>query len=693
MTPLQQAYLNKLRATAEVNKAFFTENMPQHKMLLEESTSATVDISDQGDLVIRYANGESRRIASDILEMEARIEHFSDLSDRPQILAFHKLRHVVENPSHGDHQFFHFSNLDAEYPNRATRHFAKHYPDNSGLNRYPTFGDKEIPLLIVFGSRLGWHLPRLLAEYKIRHLIVMETDIDAFRLSVFFQDYVLLSRLALEQGTDLIFIVQSDVEKIARSMTAAMLKTGGLPQFFIHGASLFYALDDEEMVASIRTTIMETMWELFFGMGYFDDELITIRHTFDNLRQRFPVYAKPNSMSSDAVAFIVGSGPSLDGLVPILRQYGDRAVIFSCGTAISILHKMGIKPDFHIEKERQDVVCDILAKSISNDLEFLKGINFIGLTPVYSGVFHMFERGGMIIKAADTMGAILEKSGIPNEIVLSGQPTVTNTAIDFALSAGFKSIFLFGVDMGSKDKEKHHSQHTIYVNLLPEEDHLKKILAHQPANDVVVPGNFGGEVHANKILAFARRMMGFAVGRHPDAKVYNLNDGAIIENTRPLHPEDFADAWAGGCDKLATVGQAMSTFEIGNYDVEEFKQMLLERIDVFIDEVEAIVAMPQNSISDAIDKMVKIHGMTLAPANIGDPCALLFRGTAARLLSMAYNAMTIIKDREEALAKAEWDFSNLIDCLHEARSKVIENIEIALDPEGGYMANSDRSAN
>jgi hypothetical protein len=677
MTPLQQAYLNKLRATAEANKAFFELNMPQHKMLLSEAPTATVDISDQGDLVVRYADGSSRSITADMLEMEGRIEQFADLSDRPQILAYHNLRQFSENPSHGRHQVFHYSKLDAEYPNRATRHFAKHYPDNSGLNRYPSFGEKEIPLLIVFGSRLGWHLPRLLAEYKIRHLIVIETDLDAFRLSVFFQDYVQLSRLALERETDLTFIVQSEVEKIARSMTAAMLKSQGLPQFFIHGASLFYALDDEEMVAKIRLTIMETMWELFFGLGYFDDELVTIRHTFGNLKQRVPIYQRPKSIPDDAVAFIIGSGPSLDGLIPLLRQYGDRAVIFSCGTALGILHKMGIKPDFHIEKERQNIIAEVIQKSISNDREFLKGVNFIGLSPVYPEVFGMFDRCGMIVKAADTMGSILQVDGLPPELVLSGQPTVTNTAIDFALSAGFKNIYLFGVDMGSKDKEKHHSQHTVYLNLMPEEDHLKKILAHQPSNDIVVPGNFGGEAHANKILAFARRMMSAAIADHPDAKVYNLNDGALIEHAIPLHPEDFETWWSGGCDKNAMVEIAMNTFQIKEYDTDALQQMLLERVDRFIAQIEAIVAKPQNSVSDVLGKMVEIHWLTLSPANINDPCALLFRGTTSRLLSMTYNAITIIKDQDEALAKAEWDFSNLLDCMHEARDEVVKNIQIA----------------
>ena len=122
----------------------------------------------------------------------------------------------------------------------------------------------------------------------------------------------------------------------------------------------------------------------------------------------------------------------------------------------------------------------------------------------------------------------------------------------------------------------------------------------------------------------------------------------------------------------------MATFETKGFDLEALQKNLMERIDTFIAQVEAIVNRPHKSLSDVLDKMVEMHWMTLSPTNINDPCGLLFRGTTARLLSMAYNAATIIKDSDEALAKAEWDFANMVDCLHEARGEVVKNIRIAL---------------
>ena len=656
---------------ADANIAFFEKNMPTHRRLLNESPQATIDISDQGDLIIRYANGNSRSVAADTLEMENRLVRFADLADRPQILAFHQLRRVLDNPNYGDMQRYHYSTLDLEYANRLRQHFAKHYPENSGLSRYPDFGGKNIPLVIVFGSGFGWHLPRLLLEYQIRHLIVIDTDLDAFRLSVFFQDYVSLSRLAMERGTDLTFIVQPDIEQVSNFLMQSMLRSHGLPPFFIHGAALFFAMDESDEIDTIRAAIVETLWELFFGLGYFDDELISIKHTFDNLQQGFPIYMRPNVVPEDAVAFIVGSGPSLDELVPILREYGDRAVIFSCGSAIAALARTGIRPDFHVEKERPYLVYDLLTKTVERD--FLKGIHLLGLNVVHADVFNLFESNGVIMKNADTMALLLAQEGMPQDAILSCQPTVTNAAIDFALSVGFRQIYLFGVDMGYKDKEVRHSQHTAYHHNMSDDEDLERLLADKPESELVVPGNFGGEVATDKVLSVARRMMGNMIARFPAARVFNLNDGAMIKGAAPLDKKDFV-LGQQSAGKAAAIEAVKGAFDNKQFNLQALQQSLLQQIDDFTGKVAAIIGQAQETRADVIDKLSEIHQYVQSEVNATKPCALLFRGAVFHQLSMTFNAVTIIKDEDEVLAKAEFDFSNMLDFLQQARQEVVKHM-------------------
>ena len=676
MTPLQQTYLGKLKATADTNMAFFEKNMlVLHRLLIRESPNATVDISDQGDLQIKSQNGECKSVTQDMFETEGKLERFRDAYDRPQILAFHKLRAVANNPSYGDMQRYHYSNLDLEYTNRVRRHFVEHFPDNAGLSRYPEFGGNDIPLLIVLGSGLGTHLPRLLLEYKVRHLIIIETDVEAFRLSTFFVDYVMVGRLAMERGTDISFIVQPDLEEVSRYLMHVLRKDNGLPPFFIHGAAVYTAMQDTDTIAAIRTAIVETLWEMFFGLGYFDDELISIKHTFRNLKNGLPIYLKPNMIDEDAVAFIVGSGPSLDGLLPLLRQYKDKAVIFSCGTALSALANAGIKPDIHVEKERPYIIYEVITGTVESN--FLKGIHFLGLNVIHQDVFGLFESSGIIMKAGDTMSNLLIQNGLSTQVVLNTQPTVTNTAIDFALSVGFKMVYLFGVDMGYKDKEKHHSEHTAYLKVMPEAGHLRRLLSKKQTSNLVVPGNFDGEVYTNKILYMARQAMGSAVVSHPSAKVYNLNDGASIKGAIPMKPEDCECPGSPEGKRMAIESIKRST-ETKRFELEELGDSLLAQLDEFIDSIHSIVLHHRSKRSEVIDTLTSVYRYLITRRDSTMPMGVLLRGALFHLLSLTYNAITIIKDEEEAVAKAEFDFNNIFDFLSQARDEVAKAIEGAL---------------
>lgn len=667
MTPLQQAYLAKLHATAAANLEFFKLSLPElYRFVTKESPSQTLDISDQGDLTVRYPDGSTRAVAAYVVDTEQRMAEFADIDTRPQLLAFHNLRLVKEDPSHGDMQRYHYSRLDAEFPNRVRRHFSEHYPDNQGLCRYPVFGDtKQIPLLIVIGSGMGMHLTRLVLEYDVRHLIVMEPDVDAFRMSAFFQDYVQLSRLAMAKGTDLAFIVGSDIGQLSRALMGVLRRS--LPPFFVHGAALFYAMPEGEAMETVKAAITETLWQLFFGLGYFDDELISIQHTFRNLAKGLPVYTRAQVVPDDAVAFILGSGPSLDGLIPLLRQHQGQAVLFSCGTALGPLSHAGIRPDFHLEKERPGIILEVLSRTVP--AEFLKETHFLGLNVVMPEVFDLFGRAGMVLKESDTMSLLLERSGQVPRIPLDTQPTVTNMALSIALSMGFRRIYLFGVDMGYREEGKHHSKHTAYLGKMPEADHLRRLLSKRPSGDKSVPANFGGEALTNNILEMARLHMEQLIRGNPRARIFNLNDGALIDGAEPLPPEQFP-VLGGQAGKQDVLDAIRGAFEPIEFDPAPLKLALLAEIDDFIEAVRGLLDQERSSRSEVLDAIVRLYRFLLSDQIRDSPLFSLFRGSMLMLLSLTYNAVSIIADEDEAVAKAEYDFGNLLDCLEEGMVEV-----------------------
>jgi hypothetical protein len=324
-----------------------------------------------------------------------------------------------------------------------------------------------------------------------------------------------------------------------------------------------------------------------------------------------------------------------------------------------------------VEKERPYLVYDLLTKTVER--EFLKGIHFLGLNVVHADVFNLFESGGVIMKTADTMGFLVAQHGMPRDLLLNCQPTVTNTAVDFALSVGFKQIYLFGVDLGYKDTEQRHSLHTAYHGELTDDDALDQLLAEMPESDIMVPGNFGGEVATDKILFTAGKMMGNMINRFPAARIFNMSDGAMIKGGTPLTKESFALEGVTA-SKAEIVEVIKGAFENKQFNLAELELSFLAQIDGYTKDISEIMAQEQKSRSDVIDKLSLIYQYIQSGVNTLNPCALMFRGVLFHLLSMTFNATTIIKDEDEALAKAEFDYSNLIDFMQQARAEIVKHM-------------------
>jgi hypothetical protein len=692
MTPLQQAYLAKLHAMAQANLEFFRLNMPEiHRKVIEAAPSATLDISDQGDLAIRYPEGSAQPLPPLMLEYAERLAELADPDRRHQILAFYNLRRVEEAPQEDAASHYFYSRLDKVFPDLFRRHFTKHYPDQTGLYRYPVFGDaKRIPLLIVVGSGIGYPISRLALDYQVRHLILMETDIDAFRLSMFFHDYVELSRVAMTRGTDLTFIIEPDIEQLSFALMNALLRN--LPPFFVHGAALFPAMNKGETLEAIERMITDTLWQMFYGMGFFDDEIISIRHSFINLRRRLPIYQKHDVVAGAAMAFVIGAGPSLDGLLPLLQKHRERAVIISCGTALAALHQAGIRPDLHIEMERTAVTYEVLVHALPR--EFLKQIDLVTTQVMEPRVLDLFRSARIAIKEADTMGNLLVEYGYIQRPGLATQPTVTNMGLSLALTLGFRQVVLFGVDVGYKDVARHHARETVYHAKQPSADHLRRLLSNVATQNLTVPGNFGGEVMTNFVFDTARRHLAQWIRGYPQAKVYNPNDGALIDGAITIRPDALEtvlqESLTVAPDKEETLRRIDAAFSMVELPLPAVAETLIEEFDRFDARMRPLLNRKIVERADIVERILDLYRDLRDEIKQGTAASLMFRGTLLHLLSLAFNAASIIIDDDEAVAKATYDFSLIIEFLDAARSEMLKAIAETADSiepttrEGGF---------
>jgi len=59
---------------------------------------------------------------------------------------------------------------------------------------------------------------------------------------------------------------------------------------------------------------------LVLGLGFYDDEIISLENTIININNNYPIFSLDNNKMCDIPLFIVGSGPSIDNDIEFIKK-------------------------------------------------------------------------------------------------------------------------------------------------------------------------------------------------------------------------------------------------------------------------------------------------------------------------------------------------------------------------------------
>ena len=153
--------------------------------------------------------------------------------------------------------------------------------------------------------------------------------------------------------------------------------------------------------------VQQEYYLLVMGWGFFDDNLIALSHTINNIERAVPFLKKGGKVPagySRTPVFIIANGPSLDDAIAVIEKNKDKALIISCGSAISALHKVGIKPDIHVETERTKIVYDFLVNL--NDPDYLRDVLFLSTDVIHPDCASLFNQSVLAFKLSEPGAAI-----------------------------------------------------------------------------------------------------------------------------------------------------------------------------------------------------------------------------------------------------------------------------------------------
>ncbi len=392
--------------------------------------------------------------------------------------------------------------------------------------------DCPMGFMIMTGVGLGYHLADLIEQSDIYSLCIFDPHPDSFYASLHTIDWAPVIDYFMQPHKRLKFFIGVN-ERDALHQIRGLASHIGI--FNLSVTWLYRHFNSAEENRFLDLYCKEFHFNAA-GMGFLEDEQVSLAHTTHNLNNRIPVLKKATETTPVLPPLIiVGNGPSLDDNLERLRALKDKAIIFSCGSTSGTLCKAGIVPDFHIEMERTRTTYPWLIRGTTES--FRNDVTLLALNTVAPDTFSIFPKALMAMKSNDPGLTLLSDNDANALSVLNFcNPTVTNCGLAFAIELGFKDIYLMGVDLGWQPEGEHHSKLSLYNEF--EGQHREETNKAYEDNTYQVKGNFSDLIVTNNTLDDSRSVMELLL-KYSNVDVKNTSNGLFIQGTTPYPPENL----------------------------------------------------------------------------------------------------------------------------------------------------------
>ena len=376
----------------------------------------------------------------------------------------------------------------------------------------------DIKKFVFIGTLLGVHLNDFHNFLKNDVYLIIEENIEIFKLSMFMTDYKTLSK-----DSKLFFIINESEDNfniIIEKFLSYKSEFNNLIHFelahetnnhLINKLSLIFTQSSE-----MRYPFSEYLLSLKRGFKYFSKS----ENKIINL-------SKNNNFLNDKKVIFLGAGVSLAKNLEWLYLNRDNFVIVASSAVLKHLQILDIYPDIIILIDGQK---DCMMNQFKVNKSFYENSIILASIKIDEELFDNLEN-----KNCFFMQNSLEL--FDNYGYLTGV-TVGDIGINILNKLGTKELYLLGVDASIDSKTgkthigTHQSSRKVNLNNIDSEAvHFKKSI-------IYVKGNFQKEVPT--FLEYCDMIENIDLQiEHLNMKIFNLSDGAYFRNTIPLQPKDF----------------------------------------------------------------------------------------------------------------------------------------------------------
>ena len=476
----------------------------------------------------------------------------------------------------------------------ASHKVMKHVMGELGEHELAVLPDPDAGFLISVGLGLGIHLPMLMEAYDVKTLVVVEQFKEFLYHSLHVVPWHGLFAIMEERGGSIRFLISEDPETLANALVFELRG----PAFSMLDGSYIFRHYTSPVLDKTVEKLKEVMPVVEGSDGFFEDEYLMLKQGGENFRD-FSFHLLKDDRArpiKEMPVFVIGSGPSLDSCIDPIRKNRENVMVFTGGTGLGPMLRQGIRPDFHCEIENTWDIRDGLEMLLKEGLDF-SGITLIAANTVHPDVLSFFDN--RVLYWRDSVVPSRLYCDWSEPLNLAG-PTVTNLAVRSALSMGFFEFYLFGIDLGSKQPDKHHSDTSVYATA--EDDYWKSGSQMEPLT-IPVEGNLGSTVYTNRPFLLTRMFFKRLFSMFSMCHFFNCSDGVKLDGATAVIPSTLIaeegimphEEMARNCRTALPFHPAGDLFQANL--IAEFQETITD----WFDKADAIAASaPERSIQDVV---------------------------------------------------------------------------------------------
>ncbi|CAM3830147.1 6-hydroxymethylpterin diphosphokinase MptE-like protein [Arcobacter cloacae] len=380
---------------------------------------------------------------------------------------------------------------------------------------------KKIEKFVFLGTLLGRHIPRIAEKIDAESYLVLERNLEIFRLSLFTVDYTILGNKGV-----VFSIMDNPLEEEKRIQK--FMKSSLLKNYMLKFSSSEVNID--KYIDTLNTTLhlvnnssQYTYTRYLYSLGNRVTQILDMDYKILLMNQ---IKEKLNFFDNIPVLYIA-AGPSLDESMEWIKENQNKFFIVTIGAAYKKLLNNNIKID---------MITTLDESAILNDIQF--DDNSVSKINQNTIILASVKTNISLLSKLKQKTLFLYEVSIPfhkNNITFEGY-SIGEITLDILLKMNAKEIYLIGLDLAldqetgeshSKNSSSSTRKYDLNKNQKKEDFSIRGL--------VKVKGNMREEVSTIGLFYNSIKALEEIVSKEINCNIYNLSfNGAYFENVKPL---------------------------------------------------------------------------------------------------------------------------------------------------------------